>query len=66
MQEGIRLSPVSHGRHAWLSEVEDSRTEGGYMGSEEGPSSEDKVTTLIPDCAFHAIWMQSNEIRTFI
>uniref|UniRef100_A0A1I7XU12 C2H2-type domain-containing protein n=1 Tax=Heterorhabditis bacteriophora TaxID=37862 RepID=A0A1I7XU12_HETBA len=26
---------------SWLSEVEDSRTEGGYVGSDEGPSCED-------------------------
>ncbi|KIH66112.1 hypothetical protein ANCDUO_03560 [Ancylostoma duodenale] len=32
---------------AWLSEVEDSRTEGGYVGSEEGPSSEDKEYYLL-------------------
>ncbi|KHJ92474.1 hypothetical protein OESDEN_07636 [Oesophagostomum dentatum] len=32
---------------AWLSEVEDSRTEGGYVGSEEGPSSDDKEYYLL-------------------
>ncbi|KAK5978458.1 hypothetical protein GCK32_005428 [Trichostrongylus colubriformis] len=32
---------------AWLSKVEDSRTEGGYIGSEEGPSGEDKEYYLL-------------------
>ncbi|ETN83813.1 hypothetical protein NECAME_07176 [Necator americanus] len=32
---------------SWLSEVEDSRTEGGYVGSEEGPSSDDKEYYLL-------------------
>ncbi|KAE9417245.1 hypothetical protein Angca_007595, partial [Angiostrongylus cantonensis] len=32
---------------AWLSEVEDCRTEGGYVGSEEGPSDQEKEYYLL-------------------
>ncbi|VDM72961.1 unnamed protein product [Strongylus vulgaris] len=43
----IRLLTSLCAFHAWLSEVEDSRTEGGYVGSEEGPSSDDKEYYLL-------------------
>ncbi|KJH53082.1 hypothetical protein DICVIV_00767 [Dictyocaulus viviparus] len=38
---------------AWLSEVEESRTEGGYVGSEEGPSDKEKEYYLL--CRFR-LW----------